>query len=260
MTVVTAADAPYFRTLWQLLSSLSRHEPLLAVRAYDLGLTAPQRECLARTFPRVQLVTFPLVDYPAWFRPSLRTCAWKPLVLQHALGDGDLLWLDAGTLVLSPLQALARQLAATGVYAPYAGRGCVRDWTHPATLRALDVPVWLQQRRNRAGGVIGLSSSLRPLVDQWAAWAHQEELLCPAGSSRANHRFDQSLWNVLLYTWAEREHVRLTEDELDIGSSRPLPQLTARCVLPGWFPLGLQGLAELYFRLRRQLDIRLPKR
>lgn len=105
MTVVSACDAPYFAAAQLLFVSLRMTHDLTRFVLYDLGLTAQQREwCLANG---AELRTLMRLTHPAMMPenvPGWQT--WnKPFYLADAAAryGGPLLWLDADTLAVGPL-------------------------------------------------------------------------------------------------------------------------------------------------------------
>jgi hypothetical protein len=262
-TLLTAANAAYFRCLLQLLASLERHEPHRRTLVHDLGLTPPQRRTLERRHPAAELRA---VDTAAWppfmqLRPRpLNSNAWKPQLIERALEEGPILWLDAATVVLRPLDAVLRFVAATGLYTPFGGHSPIARWTHPRTaarLGARDVDLVL---RMRASGVFGADPrhrAVRSLVARWAAACRDPETVAPEGALRDRHNFDQSVLNLLLAD-ARREHgLELTRDELDISSSSPSPHFRTRNKVRNCVPLALDPVVRACFGVHRALDARI---
>src|SRR5437667_50788 len=79
--------------------------------------------------------------------------------------------------------------------------------------------------RRRGGGVCGFHYSFpaaRELVCEWRRYALVRDCLTPEGASLVNHRYDQAILTVLLYRYERERGLRLTSDELDISSIRPV--------------------------------------
>lgn len=108
LTIVTATDAPYFVAAQLLYVSLAVSHVGFRFLWYDLGLTAKQRAwCEANGVELRQPVGAPIQnDVPGWQ-------TWnKPCYLADAAAayGGPLLWLDADTLVVGPLDWIAEAL------------------------------------------------------------------------------------------------------------------------------------------------------
>ncbi|HEY3121508.1 MAG TPA: hypothetical protein VGL15_12845 [Vicinamibacteria bacterium] len=271
MTIVTAADRRYFRTLCQLLRSLERHrvEERHAVVVYDLGLDEAQLGALRRWHPRCDFRRFPFEDHPAFvgekarLRPDARNhwgevvgfYAWKPLIVASVLEEsrGPVLWLDSATLARSDLDTVARTLEEDGVYVPVSGIAHLADWIHPATLRHLKAPLEILDRRSRGGGICGFHDSFpaaRELVCEWKRYALVRECLAPEGASLSNHRYDQAILTVLLYRYERERGLRLTSDELDINSIHPVSFCRVRRKVRNGVPLWLDPVLRAAYAVR----------
>ena len=102
LTIVTAADVKYWRSLYQLLLSAERtrlHRTHKFI-AYDLGLGEKLAD-LTRRFPWVTFRRFAFENYPAHVALEARSYAWKPMIVGDVLAqsDGYVLWLDSATIL-----------------------------------------------------------------------------------------------------------------------------------------------------------------
>lgn len=255
--MVSAASPTFFRSLLQLLLSLRRYQYTRCI-VYDLGLGDDQRCQLIRDFPWAQLRSVP--GGPAHLG-DWSNYAWKPTALAEVLAEaeGPVLWLDSACVVVDRLDPVMAHVQRHGLWVPLAGRGALADRTHPHTLTALEVEPKIQKARFRAGGVCAFDpghAAACELVRQWRELAWNPEVLAPAGSSHANHRYDQALLTVLL----GRSGLNPSQDEIDISSSHPVPYLRTRNKVPPRWPLLLDGLMRFYFAVRRSIDVMLWKR
>jgi hypothetical protein len=219
LTIVTGASQNHAGALRHLLESLDRYEPGTRVVVYDLGL-APKT---AQTFRRQgrHLVPFRFKDYPAHVHPQrLKTYAWKPAMVHEVwLKYGlPLLYLDAGDLVHERLDRVRAEMARVGFYSPHSP-GTIEEWCHPLTISALAIEPDLLAERNRNAAIVGFADCplARDLEAAWYELSMRPEVICPPGSSRANHRFDQTVLSVLL-TRAIRD-CRLEPDNTRLGIS-----------------------------------------
>ena len=249
-TVVTAADGPYHRCLWQMLRSAER-QGLPAVHrfvAWDLGLTPQQREKIAGDFPWCQWRTLDFAALPPHVPPAARTYAWKPIVL-HATAQefgGQLLWLDSATLFRT---SLAEPLAAVDRYGLYtlAGQTALQERCDPEIWREMAAPLEILHLPEHAAGVIGLDYDhpiARALLDQWRGLALEPRFWRPPS---ARHRPDQALWSILIYQAVTRGELELNPGEIDISSPHPVRWLSTRNKVPAGCPTYANPFIRAYY-------------
>lgn len=219
ISIVTGADTTHFKPLLRLLYSVEINEPNAALFVYDLGLEQEELASLKKLFPFANIRYFDYGLFPEYFDIRVRSgeYAWKPVILhevaQHA--DKYVIWMDAGNLVVKPLDDIRRILQEHGFYSPRSA-GTVRDWTHPEMLRKLNLAKTFYDKPNRTGGVVSLdtrNASAMELLDRWRECALDRSCIAPCGSSRRNHRQDQAALTVLMY------QSPFADSPLDHGSS-----------------------------------------
>lgn len=205
LRIVTGSDSSHFRSMLALLSSIERHEPDATIVVWDLGLSASERAEIGEAFESIRLRRFDFDAHPPHFDISTNSgqYAWKPVIIDSEVRDatGFVIWLDAGCRVMSRLRWFRRYISALGVYSPHSA-GSLREWTHPGTLAELDVAEELLDRRMFSGGVVGVdptSTEAAALIRRWAESAHSLACIAPPGSSRSNHRQDQSIMSCLMH-------------------------------------------------------------
>jgi hypothetical protein len=268
LTIVTAADRFFFRTLQQFLKSCVRYNlhGKYRIIIYDLGLSENQKHTLNRfiaVHDAFELRRYP-GDFDAHVVRGIRRCVWKPTLIDMALHEtkATVLWLDAATLITGPLDEIERHIECYGCFTPYSGNSDLQRWTHEDTLRFMRVEPEIRAKRNRCGGVCGFDyrhEAIRELTGSWKEYALIDACIAPDGADRSNHRFDQSILSILLYRFEKARGIRLTDQEVDIGSTRPLTCLSVRNYVPDFAPSWLDPLCRLYFYVRRMADITLLK-
>lgn len=108
--LASAADARYGKWLVNLVGSVQRRSPLFdALVVYDLGLTPFQRFLLEHA-RGVDVRAVPAF-VPHWRQGF----TWKPWIWTHLEAD-TIVWLDAGTTVLRPLEEMLQQTRDRGYF------------------------------------------------------------------------------------------------------------------------------------------------
>jgi hypothetical protein len=205
MILVSASDSSHVRSLCNWLLSAARHEPDTETIVYDLGLAPGERDQIRACHPRVAVRTFEYQNYPAYFdvKKNAGEYAWKPAIIHEVMESRrtPVCWMDAGNLITVPLIRIRRILGRYGFYSPRS-KGRIRDWTHPATLRALSYPQSRLGRHNLNGACIAFDSAnagAMSLLDAWYQAAWDREIIAPDGSDRTNHRQDHAVLSALYH-------------------------------------------------------------
>lgn len=205
LTLVTASDASHARSLMNFLASAGKHEGGTRLIVYDLGLTSGERADIEAHI-QCEVRSFDYSKYPAYFdiRDNAGEYAWKPTVIREVVreSNGIVCWMDAGNVITTTLTKLRREARRTGHYSPRAA-GTVGQWTHPGMLSYLGLPPsWADNLPSLNGACVAFDTrnveAVR-LVNEWADLALVKDCIAPEGSSRANHRQDQSLFSLLAY-------------------------------------------------------------
>lgn len=221
----TAADSNYYYRLLNLVGSIHKvnFKQLGEIAVFDLGLTQEQRVSLKKikklTLHRIEKVhpdilkRFPIMfnrTVPGWY-------AWKIVAVKHALEKFPyVLWIDAGTTVVRPLDALFEHIKEHGYFLCTVGGDLVgnvpahnvRFGTTRYVIErfGLDAPDkrWILDAECVMGGLIGVSRSasdkfvmpmyrlareLRPFEDDGTA---------PGGKGFGRH--DQPLLSYFAYS------------------------------------------------------------
>ena len=209
LTVVTGSDYTHFDSIINLLKSISLYEPNSKIVVYNLGFYDSQLTYLENNYRNIEIITFDFDKYPSFFSERSRTdnklgsYAWKSAIVNESLKKygGSVLWLDAGDLITKKLKLLKIVLTSVGVYVPKSA-GKIYQWTHEKTISKFDFKDLDQNKRNLASGMIGFNSNKKiavEIVDKWLESSKSEDLIAPKGSSRLNHRQDQSLLTLICY-------------------------------------------------------------
>jgi hypothetical protein len=214
-TIVTGTSNNHGRALHNLLASIRANCPDVDVIVYDLGLTQAQIQATATQCKQIR--KFEFGRYPPHVNIAVNRgeYAWKPILIHEVLREvgGLVLWLDAGNLVLCDLNAVWRLLEREAVVTPTSS-GTVRKWTHPETLDYLNVPSDDLEKPNRNGAIVGFNGQLacgHELCAEWKECALQPACIAPPGSSRQNHRQDQSVLSALYYRYQRMYRFKIVD-------------------------------------------------
>lgn len=228
----TGATPNYFLPLLNLIGSLysSNGREIQGIAVFDFGLRADQIDLL-RKIPRVSICQLQKTDPEIlnyFYLPNGRAVfgwfAWKAVAIKQALEQFPyVLWLDAGTTVLKPLDALFSYIQKEGYFLCTIGddRGpdglplhsvgwgithYVRRKFHLDDLERR----WILERESIMGGVIGVAKeSQRLFLDDLYEFSkdlrnYADDGTAPNGWGSARH--DQTLLSILAYSRGLQVH------------------------------------------------------
>lgn len=202
LTLATGADSGYFRGLVNIVGSVQFWCPECRIVVFNLGLSEQQLNTVrswcnvtlewAEGMPKINGETLQPKQY-----------AWKPMAILHAVVTYKVaMWLDAGCSVSGPLMpTVGKILFETGHFTVQGQDLDSSRWCHEGTLDAFGLKkADMEGKPSFAGGVAGFSYQSPAYYDILLPWVHcagRPSCITPAGSSLANHRFDQCVLSVL---------------------------------------------------------------
>jgi hypothetical protein len=240
-TIISGADTKHFWPLVQLLKSIEEHEPGARILVYDLGFNQLQRDNIEHGFDAVTVRRFKFSDYPKHFniRVNAGEYAWKPAIIHNVLEEfkGVVIWLDAGCKLANNLDKFKQSVVEHGMHSPRSP-GEVSKWTHPSTLQYFEVGTNSKDVLNYrilSAGLFGANydhPGIRDLVKEWSDCAKLKECIAPegrcasrirhqfypkcmhmTGSSRKNHRQDQSALSIIAAKFGYLEYISIRDPD-----------------------------------------------
>jgi len=215
ITIITGASQNHYKTLCQFLDSLEKIDIKYKCYVYDLGLEKESFDTLKQKFSTFFYKTFDYSKYPSYFNINVNAgeYAWKPVIIEEIskeINNGIILWCDAGSKVISSFKPLYNIIKNQGIYTP-TSRGEIPWLMHSKTLNFFKEEMKIEQLfglPNRAGGFTGFNldnEDIKSLIEKYSACAQIKECIAPEGSSRDNHRQDQSILAILYYKFMNFE-------------------------------------------------------
>lgn len=212
LVIVTASDENFFESLLQFIDSVMKYEPKALLIIYNLGMSDEQIKELSKIKKQnTQIIDFEFSKYPVFVNSrdefnKLGAYAWKSAIINDCFNkfpNHYLVWNDAGNLFLSDLKRLKIVLQKYGFYSPRSN-GTIKDWTHIKTINKFNLSdkEKIKKKSNLTGGLVGFKTSSlqsKELIQQWLHYSMKEEYISPEGSTRDNHRQDQSLLSIIYH-------------------------------------------------------------
>ena len=205
--IITISDSYFFDALTNLLTSINKYEPKIEVVIIDIGLTEKQIVFLKNNF-NYKIKKFNFDKFPIFFKvhdldEKLGSYAWKaPALLDEFYeSEKNIIYLDAGCELRKILNFLKFIILKNSFYSPESSNN-IEYWTHPHTLKIMKADKSLLSKRNFSSGIVGMvidDKKNQKIINEWAKFSRNKDVIAPKGSSRKNHRQDQSILNILVH-------------------------------------------------------------
>jgi len=198
---ITGASSNHFKTLIQFLLSFKQNNSAnYPILVYDLGLKEEEVNELKKEW---NVKKFNYEKYPSWV--SIQTYAWKPIIIKEVSETYNykkIMWLDAGCKFIEKVDKLINVLENVPIYSPKSLYR-IRRLTHRKTIKLMQARE-LIMNTNRSGGICAFDLSkpwVKEIIGDWYKWALVKNCIIPEGSSRQNHRQDQSILSILFWRY-----------------------------------------------------------
>ena len=218
LILVNGCNSKYFQELFKNLTNIfkiiqnTEHKIYnIKLIFYDLGLTKEEINKLKNNFDFLEFNKFNFKKYPEHVDLNIyfdNNCsyAWKPIIINEVCQKYNTLiyWFDTKSY-FNNFTNIIETLKKKYIYSPVSG-GIIKRWTHPTTIKLLKAEKYLNYKP-RAGGIIGINSKIdwcKNLINDWKELSLNKDIIIPDGSSRLNHRQDQSIISILYYIYLEK--------------------------------------------------------
>ncbi|KAI8342260.1 hypothetical protein BC941DRAFT_412280 [Chlamydoabsidia padenii] len=210
-TFVTAASSNHFCALEAMLYIMreikKNVDPLAYPRLiiYNLGLTAQQNQVLDNLYQHEffdELVVFNYTKYPAFWdvRVNRGEYAWKPGAVKEvqAKYGGTIIWLDTGDVPNTQfVESMPAYIQRHGFWSPRSTGFMGAKFNHIGLFRYFHTSRQeFASMENCNGAALGFDADnpkvVETLIQPWYECALNKNCIAPKGSSRRNHRQDQT--------------------------------------------------------------------
>jgi hypothetical protein len=259
--IITGANDSYILTLLDFIRifiGLNLNPHMLIV--YDLGLNVDSIHYRDLMFLKEHYnFIFKKFDYSIYpehvdlskYNGLYCSYAFKPIIIYNeancAENSGDvLIWLDsANRFNNNTLNQLYNLVKKNGIYSPISNRaGSIEsiELNHRDTtaLFGLSLDEHHNLLNSVSGNLIGFDYSMvagKKIIDEWHEKSLLKEFIVPEGSSRNNHRQDQTLLSVIIYLYEKNNNVRF--DKQAVSGISFWNKKDPNTVQPGYFPFKL---------------------
>jgi hypothetical protein len=197
---VTGADSSHVKSALNCINSVINNN--CKIIFWDLGCSA--KELLLIKASGAIIRKFPYENFPGFYNIKINAgnYAWKPAIIKLSINEFRIpvFWFDAGNLLQEHIRLLKTTIV-NGFYSPYSVKR-VFDLTFPTVIKKFSSISNVTNKRNLNGACVCFDpnhDNAMNLLNDWEFYAKDIEYIAPPGSSRINHRQDQSLLTLLAY-------------------------------------------------------------
>ena len=248
-TYVTAADEQYFSPCLRLINNLKSLDNQSEIFVYDLGLSKSKINEFEK-LKNVTVIKFNFNKFPEFLSEKtlpdnkLGNYAWKSVIISEIidLKDTNIIWFDSACILGNKLNTIKNLTLLNGIFIVKA-TGIIKDWTHSKTLEIMNAKIY-EKKDCVMSGIIGIKKDnelLKSLILDWRNYSLNKDCIAPSGSSRLNHRQDQSIFQILIHKYKfskfllNHEHLGIKINQVfdriflqDISTKHPLYQLRTK--------------------------------
>jgi hypothetical protein len=208
MYIITGASDNHYVTLMNMINSFMKYNDRHKLIIYNLGLEETKWTHIKEKYNHQDFIfkVFDYSKYPEWFNINIQAghYAWKPTIIYNTFleyTDEIIVWMDAGNVINANLQQLEDFIIHNYIYSATSG-GTIQEWTHHLTIKYLDCTNTGNENRN--GACLGFNTKIglvKDFITEFYNCALDKNCIAPEGSSRKNHRQDQSVFTILFYKY-----------------------------------------------------------
>ena len=211
LILVSAVDDKYYKYLKKLILNIQKYKFFTKIIIYNLGMTSDQIFEL-NSNPKLEVRDFRFDDYPSFIKGrnlahdnKLGAYAWKSVVIREVALEHNqqTIWLDSANKINRLFVFSKIALLNLGFFSPYS-TGTIQQWTYHSVLSDLNINPKIEKKPNLNGAIIGFDVRNQKglkLLNEWNENCLVQQYISPEGSSRENHRHDQSLLSIFSYKY-----------------------------------------------------------
>jgi hypothetical protein len=213
--IITGCNSSYFKCWINLYHSIKYFLPNSILFFFDLGLTDDERNHIKQY--NIVYEKFDFTKYEDWIHINNHSgqWAWKAQCIKTIVDKIDInsdinqyvAWFDSRNLLHCNLEEIFQFIDTNGIYTDIT-EGAIQRWTFHKTIQYLNAENYMNScMRNGALQIYNINMKwVRDFIDEYAALSLVKDCIFPEGSSRSNHRQDQSILSILYYKYKDMYH------------------------------------------------------
>lgn len=188
---------------------------------YNFGLSENNYNQISQKYKNMTIKTLDYEQYPEYVNPSkfngiYCSYAFKTIAIYNEaiISDCNIIWMDiANRFTINSVNNINNCTSLQGFYCSEAIPANViesLELNHITCLRTMNVLDEYTQIPMIASGIVGInyrSEFGKFITDEWYKYALIKDAIFPDGSSRNNHRQDQSILSIIIYLYRKNHNI-----------------------------------------------------
>lgn len=235
--IITAANDSYINTLVNFIESfVHQFDPAILI-VYNLGWNPSNTERIQKiqeSFP----FTIKEMDYTFYpehvninvFHGLYCSYAFKPVILFNEANettnrDKILIWMDsANRFDPNTIERICNTVQRDGIYTPTSTEKRTIEsieLNHPDTVMKMGLSEEEHKTdlKSVSANLVAFDNrcpKARDIIQKWYTYSLQKDIIMPEGSSRNNHRQDQTVLSILIHFYEKENNVSLEKNNLGV--------------------------------------------
>ena len=232
--IITGANDSYILTLLNFINyHISIGILLENIIVYDLGLNEENLKRVKKLLSKkTEIKKLNYNEYPEHVNLSkynglFCSYAFKPIIIYNeAHNNIPIIWLDcACKITLNQLNKIIHSVNLNGFYCPignYEKTIETIELNHPQTLNLLGITKedHLNKLQTRLACICSVNYNIlsgKTILNDWYKYSLDKDVIMPNGSSRNNHRQDQTVLSALMFLYEKEHNISFEKSRFDIS-------------------------------------------
>jgi len=253
--IITASDDRYIKTLINFIETFTLNFSNLVI--YNLGFNESNLDLIKNINKKYKFILkeFNYNNYPEHVNLNIYnglqcSYAFKPIIIYNEANLIDnnnkiLIWMDiANRFNLDTLNKILKSVQKYGIYSPiscYANTIESIELNHPKTVSyyGIDRNEHINNLISISANLIGIdynSNSGFTILNEWYKGSLNKDIIIPEGSSRNNHRQDQTVLSILMYLYQKNNNIQFDKENFGVSFWNKFDKST---IEEGYYPFKL---------------------
>jgi hypothetical protein len=237
-TIITGANDFYILTLIDFINHyISQEFNTSALIIYNLGLNDTNLELVENLNKTLSSpFTIKKFNYKLYrehvnlnkYNGLYCSYAFKPILLFNEAQQSikPILWTDtANRFNKSIINKIVDIVNKEGIYSPVSAREKTIETielNHPKTCEILGLTEYEHTTllKSRSGNIVGFdykNPTAKNIIDEWYKYSLEREVIMPEGSSRNNHRQDQTILSILMFLYEKDTQCKFEDSTFELS-------------------------------------------